>query len=428
MNCTATLKTASILQVPFDSYPKDFTFIVNNEEFHTHKIFADLISNKISKLHTIDPTIFFYEIHTKSRGNFQTILDINKTNQIEISNNDLSFFSEIYELLEINVNINHQYEEEITVDNVIDRIKFHEKSPNFYSDILNTEIEFATTNFYILKEKQEENLFSLSMKSLENILNKGSLKLESENQLLEFINDLYAQDCKYSKFYEFVLFLNVETNVIEEFISIFDINDITREIWSSISIRLKQKLNNYDENSHNLNRYIKRGLDLSFKGQEFKGIFNHFQKQSNIESEVNLTASSKGGGDLKNLIQLDNLNNYFYTSNVENSWICFELKNHSIIPTHYTLRSEKSNGVGGNHPKSWVIEVSNDSNDTNSWTKIDEQKDNSILNGSNYVHTFPIKNHISKNYKFIRMRITGPSWDGRNMILLNSVEFYGQMM
>lgn len=330
----------------------------------------------------------------------------------------------------------------MTIDNVIDRIQIHEKSPNFYRNILKTEIEYASTNFYILKEKQEEKLLSLSKESQENILNEGTLKLESENQLLEFINKLYARDSTYSKFYEFVLFLNVETNLIEEFISIFDIDDITRETWLSISKRLKQKISIEDEKSDKSNRYIKqknktnksnsmkRGLDLSFKGQEFKGIFNHLQTQSNIENEVNLTASSDSGyGDLKNLLQFDNLDNYFHTDSVENSWICFELKKHSIIPTHYTLRSEKSNGVGGNHLKSWVIEVSNDSNDTNSWIKIDEQKDNSFLNGSNYVHTFPIKNHISEDYKFIRIRNTGPNWyAGHNYVMLNAVEFYGQMM
>lgn len=42
----ATLKISSILGVLFDNYPKDFTFFVNGETFHTNKIIADLLSKK----------------------------------------------------------------------------------------------------------------------------------------------------------------------------------------------------------------------------------------------------------------------------------------------------------------------------------------------------------------------------------------------
>lgn len=41
---------------------------------------------------------------------------------------------------------------------------------------------------------------------------------------------------------------------------------------------------------------------------------------------------------------------------------------------------------------------------------------------------FLLKPNVFEYYKYIGMRITGPSWDGRYMILLNAVEFYGQMI
>lgn len=46
-------KTSSI-QVPLRSYEKDFTFIVNCNEFRTRKIEPDLLSSKISQIHIND--------------------------------------------------------------------------------------------------------------------------------------------------------------------------------------------------------------------------------------------------------------------------------------------------------------------------------------------------------------------------------------
>ena len=58
------LKPLSILQVPLYSYQKDFTFIVNGEEFKTSRIFSDLISSKISQMHSNDPTFDTFYINT----------------------------------------------------------------------------------------------------------------------------------------------------------------------------------------------------------------------------------------------------------------------------------------------------------------------------------------------------------------------------
>ena len=426
-----TLKISSILDVPFDNYPKDFTFIVNNETFQTNKLIADLLSKKISRLHISDPMIDQYEIRTHETGNFQTILDLIKNDHYEIQRNELPFFAEIFETLELNLNSTN-IEGKLTVDDVLDRIKVHEHSRLLFSDVLNTEIEFAATNFSSLKNQQEDKLMSLSFDTLEQILHSSKLKLNNENELLEFINHLYTNDTEYSKLYDCVLFSNVNSSGIEEFLSIFHIEDINISLWNSISTRLKQTIENpncnFDRYKGNLtsdNKRVKH--DIPYQNKEFEGIFNYFQQQSNINNEVKLTASSEAGGcDLRNLLKFGQTN-YFYTNDLPNSWICFEFINHFIIPTHYTLKSEKSNGVNGRHPKSWVIEVSNNSNDANGWITIDTQRNNSSLNGSNYVHTFSIKNKVTDRYKFIRIRQTDKNFHGNNLLLLDSIEFYGQI-
>ena len=100
--------------------------------------------------------------------------------------------------------------------------------------------------------------------------------------------------------------------------------------------------------------------------------------------------------------------------------------NSKIFLSHYTIRSEKSNGINGCHLKSWIIEGSNDKS---SWKQIDEQKDCNYLNGSNYAHTFAIKNTSSnESFKYIRLRKTGPNCNNGCLLLLSALEFYGRII
>lgn len=88
MSVSIKLKTESILRVPLNNYPQDFTFDVNGQLFQTSKIIADLLSSKIAKIakiHQSDPTISEYTIITKSRGNFTNFLELCLFNEKEIS-------------------------------------------------------------------------------------------------------------------------------------------------------------------------------------------------------------------------------------------------------------------------------------------------------------------------------------------------------
>ena len=47
------------------------------------------------------------------------------------------------------------------------------------------------------------------------------------------------------------------------------------------------------------------------------------------------------------------------------------------------------------------------------------------LNGKSFVHTFKMKNETSNEYRYVRMRLTGPNWNGNNKIFIDSFEIYG---
>lgn len=174
-------------------------------------------------------------------------------------------------------------------------------------------------------------------------------------------------------------------------------------------------------------RYVKnskeerKGEDILYSSGNLKGIFAHLRQQSKIDNEVNVTVSSGQTGDKKLLLDIENTSNDFYTGNLPNSWICFEFKHHPVIPTNYTITSYGC----PYHPRSWVIEGSVTGSE---WFQLDEERGCSSLKGQNLVHTFGNKNERKKEFKYIRMKSTGPDWFGDNFLEIRSIEFYGKII
>lgn len=116
--------------------------------------------------------------------------------------------------------------------------------------------------------------------------------------------------------------------------------------------------------------------------------------------------------------------NFFASKDEDNSWICYEFKDHLIIPKDYTIRSPKFD-TNSQHPRSSVIEGSKDSKE---WSIIDEQKNCSFMNGPNFIHTFHISK--SKEIKFIRIRETDQNWASyKNYnFVISAFEIYGTLI
>lgn len=429
------LQTDSILQVPFQKYLKDFVFVVNSERFETSSFVADLISPIISSRHLIDPTLSEFTINTQTHGDFKKILNLINFQQQEINENEFSFIIEVYEQLGIEkVDTNITTDDELTNDNILDHIKIHQAHCHFFRRQLKNEIEYFASHFYELKEKFIEYIrgksFDLSDVVVESIISSDKLVLDTENDLLEVINELYLKNNEFSKFYEFVDFKNVEQEAICKFTEIFDIKDLTTSSWNSVCDRLKVKImddnQNSDQNKPSKHecRKPKYFIEIADKQNEFDGLMNYLRKNSNIKDEISITNSSYGGGkDPFDLVKYEDKKCYYETSsNDSNSWICFEFKNHKIIPSSYIIRSYYTDGNW--HLKSWNIEGSNDN--TN-WVILDKQQDNSLLNGGNNVHLFPISNN-SQSFKYLRIHLTGQNWRNNYGLMMNSIEFYGKLI
>ena len=418
MKNTIKLLKDSICHVPLHSYQHDFTFIVNNEEYKTNKIVADLLSPKISKIHQIDPTFNVYSINTRSKGDFQLIFDLLSFNSIDLSDSNINFISEIMDNLEaerIDITIP---DTELTVKNVIELIKKHEKSL-IYQKYLIKEIDFLSEHFYELDPKQINKLYDLQDQCIINIINNDKLTLKSEDQLLNFIIELCSKNQDFSTLFEFVYFKNLSDEMILKFFTSFNIDYLTKETWMSLSKRFCK----HDEKT-NKNRYKNKFIEIPFSNNNMKGIFNFIRSKMNINEEIKVNRSSEGNGDENLLLNFEN-SQYIYINNKQNSWFCFDFKNHKIIPSHYSIKTIAASS-NDRHLKNWIIEGSNDKEN---WTILDEQKNCSYLNGSNNVHSFQIdkQEKNEQEFEYLRIRQTGTNWYGDYYFYICSIEFYGKI-
>ena len=307
-----TLKKDSVQQLPFDSYEKDFGFIVNGREFQTSRFVADLLSPTICQLHAIDPTINHFTINTEESGDFSLILNLINFKVNEIPEQELPFIASVIEKLniqhiEIDDEGEDEGEQELTIDKVIHNIEKHEKNQIFYCKKLEKEIEFLSSHFFDLKEDEVSRLKFLKKSTIEEIIKNDHLRLKEEDQLLRTINDMYAYESENSCFYGFVIFENLSGDGITEFIAQFDKDDMSSEIWNSISNRLKRDIVRENETSKETTneRYCKeakvteiqrKGVQISFNDEnKLDGIINYMKKQSNgnILNLINITASKE---------------------------------------------------------------------------------------------------------------------------------------
>jgi hypothetical protein len=109
----------------------------------------------------------------------------------------------------------------------------------------------------------------------------------------------------------------------------------------------------------------------------------------------------------------------FYSQNAGNQWMSLDFKDMRVAVTHYILRSN-GNGTSGPHLRSWVVEGSENKVD---WVELDCRKDEVGLNGANKVCSFEVQSVVES--RFIRIRPTGPNWNGHNHLWLNAFEAFG---
>ncbi|KAK8883912.1 hypothetical protein M9Y10_043014 [Tritrichomonas musculus] len=427
------LDSSCIFGVPLQTYENEFTFLVNGEKFKTSRLISELLSPKICKIHSVDPTIDTFCINTSEHGHFSNILDLVKFNAKSIPTSEIPFIAEVVEQLgnETLRLTDDETPQELNLDTIIPKIMKHEKI-RFYGKNFQEEIEFIASHFSEICDSRKEEMFQLQLSTLHLILSDPKLVLNDEDQLLNLVNELYREDDRFRSLYETVYFERVTSESISSFLDEFDMNDLTNATWQRLSNRLKQeiKLETNSSEDHSKARYKMKGTSLSFTTDNvFKGIVNHLRMKSNgnIDNEISFSYSSNNHenannrySDVRHISLFDDQSKSFLTKDIQGSWICLHFKNHRIIPSAYTIKTDS----GSPYLRSWFIEASNDNS---SWETIDEQRDCSYLKGSFRVHTFNIEKEKMKEIQYIRIRQI-QTWDSYNFLRLNAFEVYGTLI
>ncbi|KAK8896511.1 hypothetical protein M9Y10_014418 [Tritrichomonas musculus] len=116
----------------------------------------------------------------------------------------------------------------------------------------------------------------------------------------------------------------------------------------------------------------------------------------------------------------------FYNPQPNENWLLFDfMENRYISITAYTIRSG-----GSSHPKSWIFEGSNDKN---TWTKIHEIHNCTLLNYPRATHTFIVEDSENKSQskscfrfiRFVQLENMSQKNEKKYRINLKAIEFFG---
>ena len=413
------LSLNDISHISFEKYEKDFIFWVNGSFYKTSRFIADILSPTISKMHDIDETFGEFSINTDHNGDFNQILNLAKLKPIAIEIQNFEYVCEILKFFGVSSDLCSfvsENTEEITDDNVIQLLK----TKCGFSLKYDNEIEYIASNFSSILNKHINELNSLDQNIMEEIISSEYLKINNEDNLLEYIISLYLKDPQYITLFEYVEFSNVSSFQMSKFIEIVNFNDITNGIWSSLGKRLTIDV---IPQTDLIDRYNYMKLAYN-ENEQFNGIISYLSKecQGNAidKGAINVFYSSSDEfSELNSIVNYDNSNFYFSTDNYLNQWICFDFKDKKVELEYYTIKTIQ---FERQHLRNWVIEGSNSEKD---WDELDSRENCPVLNGSGKIATFEVANH--KMCRYIRLRQTGPNWEGSNQLVLQAIEFYGKM-
>jgi hypothetical protein len=367
-----------------------------------------------------------FHIETEDPNNlFKTILSLGSGNSLSVTSDNRSFYESVFTELgnsEMILSIFKQFEGDLTISNVIDKIIPLSKIGLCCDEV----IAFIASHFYEIPSTSFEHI---SDSIVESILSHSDLQIMSEDSLYEFIISRIRENCNSLNLLEFVKFEYLSTDNITMFCDLSQdfYDQLNQSIWSGICIRLLQAISPTSSSSRTKHQRKFISLVPDVNNPLLGGVISFLTARCNgnvsDKGIVVVTSSSQVSNDTanspKNAADLT-ASSYFHSANQANQWICYDFGDSRIKPTHYLIRSNHVNGSGGYHPKSWVVEGSVD---CNQWEEIDRRDNNSDLNAQNVVRLFTVTH--SSEYRSLRLRQTGPSHSGANYLVISGFDLFG---
>jgi hypothetical protein len=428
-NFRVSLSTGGLASLPPGKYENDFTFIVGNTHITCPSFIAEFLSPKLSRVQQSDPTLSSYIMEISDSVRFEQFMKLGLGLDLCFDQSNLVTFLEIaleLENEELYGKLIHSLGEELTIANVCPRF-LAKRTHHMNCD---AELTFLASHLY---EFSELIFQQFETETAAAILSLPCLQIESEDWLVSALLkavDFADTDSKCSLF-EFVCFELVSPAVIAKFNSVISnhIEFLNGAIWDRLFRRLQCEIVCPPNIDTAANRFTKI-FRYNCTGSGFDGIFHNLcqKHKSNVHDLgiVDITMSSCYGSDLsyagKNVIDFHN-DMYCCTTGEQNQWICFNFKRKKVFATHYSIQTRNNCGVNSHNSKSWVIEVSDDGSQ---WTVVDTHVNNPVLNGASITKTFQITNPRLASQ--IRMRLTGPVFNGNHYLTFVAFELFGTLV
>ena len=421
-----------------------------------NNIYADFISPQVSRLHYSDPCIDFIDYHHifDSSSGFSLkyneiftddvishLHQISSGHQIEINEEQsvkMRFIALLLENNELFKKIDELFPIKIKKSNFekyIGQLQLFQyltqESPDFDYSLI---IDLISSHFYSLNPNK---LFQLPKSILYSIISNKYLKLKSEDSLLDFIEQIFANSSEDEKedsdfglvsFYEQIQLNELSERKFVSFIQKLNSSQISHEMWTKLKKCFYMNL--YSLEGLRSERYSHHEFEFD-ENERFKGIIDYLTDESGGNVSENGTVIVTSSSTFNNrypeyVVDLEDNNHYFMSDDEKNSWIKFDFGERKVRPTSYSIRSRHDFGRGNHHLKNWCIEGSNSDLDDD-WKVLDTRNAISSLDNANAAQTFCIQEKMKKDecYRYLRLRETGVNTGGFYHIALSALEFFG---
>ena len=402
----------------------DFTLVFgNSRECRVHPVLADFLSPRIARLRRSDASTDQYIFEDRSECAYHAFTELlshvveGRTLHVEPSN---------FEGL---VRVACELENEEVFSSLLSMIDLSRLDVNLALPLLGIErvksrcpslVELVASNF---EEISHQNLMDMSLETAALILAHPALRVLFEDSVYNFVRLRAEFDPSFTSLFEFVYFEFVPQELITDFVVFAEqklIGHLNSAIWRRI-VRLFVG----DESEYPRQQF---GRSFVYNPEEpLNGIITHLTREcgGNVHTKgvMDVTASSFVPGYEPHKVADIGSDSHFFSNGDDNAalWICYDFKDKRVVPTSYSIRSSHK-GYGGEAPKSWCVEASNDGE---VWETLDSHVDNNDLKGAFVTHNFPVIPRPGKSSRFIRLRQSGRNHGGLNQLCMSSLEVFG---
>ena len=167
------------------------------------------------------------------------------------------------------------------------------------------------------------------------------------------------------------------------------------------------------------------GIDFEVGKDLFDGIFAELYRECGCKNifDEGLVSVTGNGFDVEHSARCSTHAtwNAFQSVNAPDQSICYDFKERRISTSSYSILTHATSR-NGRHLKSWVIEVSSDGM---TWTEIDRQDDNDVLNEAVAKANFKVKTRVQ--CRMLRLRQIGKNHAGNDQLVFYAMEIFGTL-